>query len=275
VKRNTITIVTYNTQFFLQETTLIENLVQMAEDGADVFCLQEMLKSPYQQAIQKLLLPRLGPNWKSITHLGDEPGKLGHGTCIIWNDKKIQLKKSQNITLPARSSYTIFESAFAKLIGARPIPMKRKNLSAVFQYQNKRIRITNIHLDNNGGLPHRINQMRFIRERLRDDQTDAEIACGDFNTLDLLRTGKEKKAMQNIFGSGFQDASRDIRWTADMYYTDMDKGFYLMKNFIKTFQIHVRGKLDYIWVKNMEVSECKKLETLGSDHFPVQVTLYL
>ena len=138
------------------------------------------------------------------------------------------------------------------------------------------MRVTCVHVDNVGGPRHRLKQISYLVSQLTSkEKAKYEIICGDFNTFDLLKTGFEKKLLQKKFDKEFIDASEQVGWTADIHNIDMSSSIKIFYWFIHTFNVHVRRRLDYIWVKNFKVIECKKLEIPGSDHFPIIAKLEL
>ena len=270
-------VATYNIEFSQQREVIISNIDTMAKDGIMVFCLQEVARRGENFIIDDLL-KKLGNTWQAIYHLGNEGFPFGMGTCILWNGKVLHLKKSKEILLPKKTRIAFHEWLFAKIIGGKGIPFQRRSIAACFQFGNYFIRISSIHLDHVGGVNHRQKQLNYFLSMLRDDSAlDAtyEIICGDFNSFDLLCSGKERQALHENFGEEYQDISQHVNWTADLYAMDMNNALKGIRLFIRTFSIHIRRKLDYIWVKNLKVIECKKLELFGSDHFPVIATVYI
>ena len=151
-------------------------------------------------------------NGAGKVHLGSENSRVSIGTCIIWNTRLLQLHHKEKILLPPIKKLELHEYIFDKLIGGLVIPLQRRVITCYFTYQGVPLRVTSVHADNIGGLTHRIKQIVFLKSRLDREKVKYEIVCGDFNTFDLLKTGKEKKALQKIFGEEFLDASEKIDW---------------------------------------------------------------
>jgi endonuclease/exonuclease/phosphatase family metal-dependent hydrolase len=271
-----ITVATYNIQFAINTEKILDNLEQMTKDGVTFFCLQEIINIPQEIFIIEKILKRLGSKWKSSYHAGEEFSKVSIGTAIIWNSEIFKLKQEEKILLPKINKFDIHEKLFYKIINVEPTILQRKALSCYFMINHTEIRVTCIHLDNIGGPRHRIKQISYLISKLKEMKTPKyEIICGDLNTFDLLKTRYEKKLLQRKFGNKFVDASRYVDWTSDIHMTDFSKSNKLIPWFIKTFKIHIRRRLDYVWVKNMNILTCQKLELSGSDHFPIIAKLEL
>ncbi len=269
-KKKEFTIATYNILFGINQPTIIENIAHMAEDGVSLFCLQEIINVPNEEFIIDKILKRLGTHWQASYHVGEEMSKLSIGTAILWNTKTFNIKHEEKILLPKLDKFDLHEKLYYKVIGVPGVPLQRKALSCYFTVNQTDIRVTCVHVDNVGGPKHRIKQVDYLLSKLKSQDTPMhEIICGDFNTFDLLKTGYEKKLLQNKFGRDFIDASQNIGWTSDIHNIDFKTSIKIFRWFIKTFNVHVKRRLDYIWVKNFSVEECKKLIISGSDHYPI------
>ncbi|MBI3887894.1 hypothetical protein HY310_02395 [Candidatus Microgenomates bacterium] len=88
-------------------------------------------------------------------------------------------------------------------------------------------------------------------------------------------TGVEKKELQLSFGNAFVDAANSIPWTADLHRMDIPKKFPLFVQLIKGLNIHLRRKIDYMWVRKFRVISCRSLDVSGSDHLPVVAELVI
>jgi hypothetical protein len=246
------------------------NILSMVKDGVSIFCLQETVMYSNDNFIGDILPERLGHNWKAIHHIGKEKSRSGMGNSIIWNSKIIELLSVEKITLPIKHSVAFHERIFAMLTSGKVTIYQRRPIIACFKFLNNIIRISNIHLDHIGGIKHRQKQLLFFLNTLKKmPKISCEIICGDFNSFDLLKTGKEMSVFQTSIGSKFRDISDNITWTADLYNMDINSGLPLVKMLVKLLNIHIRRKLDYIWVKGIKIGICKKLELAGSDHYPL------
>jgi len=269
-------VATYNIQFGINTEKIIKNIEKLATGGANIICIQEVIINLSQEMIVDAILKRLGKNWQASYHMGEENSKLSIGTAIFWNSDILRFKHDYKILLPKIKKFAFHENFYYWIIGVPAIPLQRRALSCYFIVNKKLLRVTCVHVDNVGGPIHRIKQLTYLLSRLRQKDTpEYEIICGDFNTFDLLKTGYEKKLLQKKFGKEFVDASKNVSWTSDIYNIDYRHSIKLFPWIIKNFHIHIRRRLDYIWVRNMLVKECKKNPLSGSDHFPIIANLEL
>lgn len=263
-----INILSYNILLSKYSEKIVKNCVDFAKDGVMIFCLQEVVKYPQKNFIIDDLLSALGNDWKAIHHLGDEKSALNSGTCIIWNSKLLTLKTSEKILLPKITKLSIREIISNRLLGFKGSPVQRRAIAGIFEYQGSEIAIASIHLDNVGGLKHRLKQFKYFLENFKVEQR-YKVLCGDFNSYDVLKTGSEAQAFKQTLGGGFEDAAKDVPWTVDLTNLDTPESFPYFVMLIKALKIHFRRKLDYIWVNNLKVIDCRKVNVSGSDHYPV------
>lgn len=261
-----LTIATYNIELGINEEKIIENIATMAKNGVAVFCLQEIVNHPDRTLIIDTILKNLGDDWLAASHLEDKTRKENIGSCILWNKKLLQFEKQQKLDLPKAKSLGLHEIVFAKLAAGATFPLQRRAITCTFLFANKKIQITSIHIDHINGTNHRIQQIKYFLAN--SPKNDYEIICGDFNTFDLLQTGKEKSLLQKTLGPEFVDASKKTGPTADLYDMHLSTGR-MFKTLIKLFHIHIARKLDYIWVKNLQILDCDKQKMSGSDHLPI------
>lgn len=267
---NQLRIATYNIQFGINTKKIIASIEKLALDGATIICIQEIIINTSQELIVDTILKRLGENWHASYHVGKENSRLSIGTCILWNSRFLEFINDEKILLPKLKAFDFHEKIFYKCIGVPAIPVQRKTTICYFKINKKVLRITNLHIDNVGGPLQRMKQITYLQSHLNKLRTpDYEVICGDFNTFDLLRTGYERTLLQKKFGKDFVDASKDVGWTSDIYNIDFKTSIKFFPWIIKTFNIHIRSRLDYIWVKNLKVISCKKVILPGSDHYPV------
>jgi len=264
------TIATYNIQFGINTQKIVQNIKKMAEDGAQIFCLEEIINTPDKEFILDIILKKLGHNWKTIYHVGEEASRLSIGTAILWDTTILELTHEEKILLPKLKKFDLHEKLYYRIVGIPGIPLQRRVTVGNFIYKHIPIRITCVHIDNVGGPRHRIKQITYLLAKLnKKGKAQHEIISGDFNTFDLLKTGYEKKLLQKKFGKDFIDASAYVGWTSDIYNIDFQTSIKFFPWFIKAFNIHIRRRLDYIWVKNLKIITCKKITVPGSDHFPI------
>jgi endonuclease/exonuclease/phosphatase family metal-dependent hydrolase len=265
-----LTVVTYNIQFGINSEKIISNVEKLVHNGADVVCLQETINVVSQELIVTAILKRLGKKWQASYNIGTEYSRLSIGTCIFWNTDKLTIKREDKIFLPKLTRFAPHEKLYYWLIGVPGIPVQRRATICYFSFNNSTLRITSLHIDNVGGPIHRMKQLSYLLSEFKKDEIpEYEIICGDFNTFDLLKTGYERKLLQREFGKEFIDASKKAGWTSDIYNIDFKTSVNIFPWMIKTFHIHIRRRLDYLWVRNFTVINCKKVILPGSDHFPV------
>ncbi|HWY80094.1 MAG TPA: endonuclease/exonuclease/phosphatase family protein [Candidatus Sulfotelmatobacter sp.] len=270
MKKNEFIIATYNIQFATIAEKIIANIIAMANDGVEIFCLQEIVHIQNEVFIIDRILKQLGNDWRAAYHVGKENSKLSIGTAILWNIKKLKLKKIEKISLPKLKRFDLHEKLYYKVIGVLGVPLQRRATTCYFIINKIEFRVTCIHIDNVGGPKHRLKQISYLLSELNKKATPGhEIICGDFNTFDLLKTRYEKKLLQRKLGKEFSDASKYVGWTSDIHQIDFTTSIRFFPWLIKTFNVHIRRKLDYIWIKQIEVILCKKLSMPGSDHLPI------
>lgn len=269
-------VVTYNIQFGINTQRIIENIKKLAEDDTNIICIQEIINNLPQELIVKAILKQLGSNWHASYHIGTENSRQSIGTAIFWDNNILKLKQEEKILLPKIKKFALHEKLYYWVIGEPGISKQRRATACYFLVNNSILRITNLHIDNIGGPMHRMKQITYLLSHLNKLKTpNHEIICGDFNTFDLLKTGYERKLLQKKFGKDFIDASKNVGWTSDIYNIDFKKSIRLFPWMIKTFNIHIRSRLDYIWVKNLKVLDCRKIILPGSDHYPIIADLEL
>lgn len=267
--KNTLTIATYNIQFSQHPKKIIENLQTIVDNGASILCLQEVYIQKNNNIVQQIL-NKLGKSWDAISHLGDNESVLSMGNCILWNKKKVSLIKHSFNILPESKSLALHEKMFSILAGGVSIPFKRRVILANFQLNKNNFSIANIHLDHNGGTKNRLVQLAFIKKNLKNFSISSkEIICGDFNCFDLTNNGREDQLYQEILGQDYMEATKNIDWTGDLYDIDTRFGNVLFGKLIRFLNIHIQKKVDYVWLKEINTSQCKKLDVLGSDHKPI------
>ncbi|MFA6006013.1 MAG: hypothetical protein WC775_06065 [Patescibacteria group bacterium] len=267
-KNHQLGIATYNIQFSQHPNEVVLNILRLSRSNISIFALQEVLNT--KEHIIKNILAKLGSNWKAVCNLGDQSSVLGMGNCLIWDTKRLQLIRSEKVFLPKSKKLALHELVFSLVAGGISTPFQRRAIVGYFKYSNNTIRISNIHLDHNGGQANRESQLNYIRQYLaRNRLLNHEILCGDFNSFDLLKTGAEFQMHERILGDKFLNVSKNIQWTADLNSMDIKLAAFFFKTLIKMFNLHIRRKLDHIWIANLRCASCVSPETKGSDHNPL------
>lgn len=264
------TIATYNIQFSKRKNRIVENILQMAQDGVSLFCLQEILHASPGPHIVPLLLKRLGSSWRSHVYIGKEKNYLAHGTGLIWDSRIYRLKDMYTVDLPKMKQLPFHDQLIERSFDFLGVPIQRRVVGVTFQCFGKTIRVNSVHLDAMGGSNNRLKQLRYLLDLLRQKKPVMyELICGDFNTVDLIPTGGEIRRMRSLFKKyGFRDTTEPIRWTADLLNIDAEKTN-VLRRLIRMFNLHLYKKLDFIWVRGFRSVEVRRENVLGSDHYPL------
>jgi endonuclease/exonuclease/phosphatase family metal-dependent hydrolase len=264
-------VATYNLECSRNAEKLTDSIVFMANSGVTVFCLQEVSKPQNKEYIIDRFLERLGENWQACEHLGnDNNGTSMSGNAIIWDSRRLGLDKVHKVSLPKLQRLAPHEWLFDRIVGGAGQVSQRRAVSARFSFQDRQLCVSSLHLDHVGGISQRKKQLRYFLDA--GENCQASVICGDFNTLDLRKTGDEAKAIQGIMGRAYIDAAKSIPWTADIARMDMPNSR-LTKYILRKLNFHVARKLDYIWVKGLDIVACEKINVEGSDHLPVVATV--
>ena len=265
-------IATYNLEVTRRPEKLISNIVEMAKNGVDIFCLQEVIPSGQDDDfILHKLLKKLGDGWEAEWSLEDAAKPFAFGNAIVWN--KLRFKKiSINILLlPQRRHPLWHEKIFSRMVGFSGKSVSRRGLVIDFIFYRQKIRVCSVHADVLGGASHRREQVRVLLENLSHlPIVEQTIIAGDFNTINIVAKDKERRRLQQIFAEyGFMDSTNDIAWSHDIYQANLAKDNLLLGKFIKGLNLHFRQKLDYIWAKNLHALHAHSVKATGSDHLPL------
>src|SRR6185436_1079588 len=93
-----LNIVTYNIQHGSKADEIVRNILALAYQKADVFCLQEVRQRPNKKFIVDELLKRLGPQWQAEFLIS--PNQFDLGLCNIWNTEKLKAQNFERVLLP-------------------------------------------------------------------------------------------------------------------------------------------------------------------------------
>lgn len=266
-----LSVATYNIEYSRRPQLLIKTIVQMIQNGVNVFCFQEILRLPENEFIVDVLLKELGKNWKLEYFVGDEGNYQDVGVGILWNESILKLQKIEKINLPKMKKYFLLDRLVLRSVGFIDTPLQNRAIVGTFTLNGHSLRIISLRLDTAGGTKNRIKQVQYLLDFIKDrPKVEYEIICGDFNTIDPFKTGEEAKTMRSLFDIySFTDATKDIIWSADIYNSDFGEKPGLVKKVIKYLNVHVRRKLDYIWSKNLQVINSQKIDSKASDHHPI------
>ncbi len=273
----TLNVATYNLEVSRQPERLIKNIYEMAKEGVDIFCLQEVAPGEGEQFIITKVLKRLGKDWQAEWSLSDTTQPMAFGNAIIWNEKVLKRIGSEIVLLPERREPRSHEKIFSRMIGFTGKLIIRRGLVIDFMLNKQKIRVCSVHADLLGGASHRKRQVRFLLDHLKTlSMVECTVIAGDFNTVNIIFKDRERKDLQDIFANyDFFDVTNKIDWSHDIYQANMGRDGLLAKKIIENFNLHFRQKLDYIWVQNLESEGAARVETIGSDHFPLIAFLKL
>jgi endonuclease/exonuclease/phosphatase family metal-dependent hydrolase len=241
-----IVVASYNFNHGSNKPKLLSNMVFLAEQNVDVFCLQELRTNKQETFIGEDILALLGEDWKGEFLLSYN-SKNDYGLGMIWNSKKLNLQSFQSIDLPILKGMPRLQSMIEQyFLSGDASPVKRAANVAVFQSGDKSVRVSNLHADWHGGQSHRLSQIKFLLDHLDQEPVDAEVICGDFNTIGLFENAREMAALYELLGPEYAIAFPKFQLT--------------------TFH---GQHLDHIFAKNCTIEKAQIHRILGSDHFPV------
>lgn len=259
-----ITVATYNIFHGRHTAEIVRNVTRLAIRGADVICLQEVRVVPGKQFLGGILERALGPSWRAEYLLG--PG-YDLGLAIYWQSSKLALLNRREIVLPKIRSY----HAGRQLTSLRVKPIQRGALSLSFSLSREVVRITNVHLDWQGGLAHRSRQLAGLVAALdKCGRTAHEIICGDLNTVGpRLWQQLQEWRLRAVLGPSFTHATAGIRKSWRLGNMKSSKSLPPGRKVLDGLRRHIGQRLDYIWSAGLTVRETSVLHVEGSDHFPV------
>lgn len=241
-----ITIASYNLNHGSNKAKLLSNIGFLASQNVDVFCFQEIRASKDEGFIGDEILSSLGPAWKGEFLLSYN-SKNDYGLGMVWNSEVLKLQSFQSIDLPSLQGLPRFQSIIEQyVLSGEASPVKRAANVGTFEVNGKTLRVANVHADWHGGPFHRLAQIEHLLNFLNTETSDAELICGDFNTIGLFSNKNQMKMLLQLLG--------------DRYVTAFPK-FHLT-----TFH---GQHLDHIFAKNCTIEKAQIHRILGSDHFPV------
>lgn len=237
-------IVTYNIQHGLKLQEIKNNLHLLSKQGVDIFCLQEIRRSFMNE-----LLAVLGQGWKHESFFAPDDG-FDYNVCMIWKSSELEATGFNAIPLPKLDKLRGWQCLFEQVMRHDPTPIHRGALSGIFKKADKYFRITTIHFDWSGGMPHRACQARHLADQLVSENfSGSEVVCGDGNTIGLFPE-RSTSEIQTALGADFVNALPHFPATSTS-----------------------TQSLDKIFVKGMTVLDARVLKLKGSDHFPVMASL--
>lgn len=262
----TLKVASYNLQNGNRPDVLGQSLRTMEADGVQVFCLQELWNHSIADSVQG----NLGGDWRKEVYVQDSPGTdLGVG--ILWRGDELSMKEVKRITLPRLET----QDWWGKRLSRNTRTPQRGAIIADFVAGGQEVRITNAHLDWQGGMRQRIRQLSALTEYLSTlPESPYEIICGDFNTVFLsgLRDAGRHQ-LENVLGPQFQDALPQVKSTWNMESLDPVEKSTTILSKVRRLNMRIPQRMDYIFIKGFKVVDSKVERLDGSNHFPITATL--
>lgn len=227
----------------------------------DIICLQEVKTN--EENLTKLF------SFSSDYKLADYSNSFIkydgiYGVATFFNTSKLVYRDSEIITLP-RSVYELISKIFKRANNPRTV------LQTAFFPKNsaKTIVVYNAHLTAYGTNQVKIKQIEETLSDLKMDSNNPVILAGDFNYYPWARKKLEKLMSMYKFNEATSKIPYTFRYSL--------KGKFGELNFIKNIlaKLHFRlfstnrMKLDYVFYKNLDLLESKKIEARTSDHYPI------
>lgn len=245
-ENDAFTIVTYNILDGRNTEKIIRNILELIQNGASVICLQEVRQAYRNVKFTKLLAEQLPKHFNAQYFLEGDARWFDYGLGMLWDTTIFSSPTFYQLPLPEQSHLTFWNKLFYWALGLEPKIIKRGALVGTFTFGQGKVRITNLHLDFQGGNSHRANQLNALRDFLAlQDPVDHEIVCGDFNTLGLFGKRNKILTLEQQLGSEFKSVLR------------------------KPYSSVIVQQLDYIFTKDLDLSTAKILKLKGSDHSPL------
>lgn len=255
-----ITVATYNILHGHHSQLILESIKFLLDQGVDTLCIQEA-DPPFPEVFDEFLHASNMKDWKVRYVHVDRGGNL----ATAWNSSKLDLKEFEVIPLPVLPK----PSNLQRLKGHNII-MQRVGAAAGFLVEGKLVRITNVHLAWEGGVRHRLEQLRHLRDVLAKHPVEADVLGGDFNTVAPARLRRlQQKRVEAILGPEWTNALASLAWSWDTAYTaPQDKGKFVA-NIARPLGLKLRARLDYLFSRNLKVMSADMFDLPGSDHRPL------
>lgn len=265
-------LVSYNIQNGIYADNIARNIGHLKENGAEIFCVQEARKIE-SYFIGDRLEQELGDKWQGEYSLGTDNPRIDLGLGILWNSAKLQLQELERVPLPKLKNLSLIE----RQVTSTPKPPQRGAIVAIFNVNGDHLRVTNVHLDWQGGVTQRMAQMQYLVSYLKQKPAIArEIICGDFNTIGRQNSARrQQEQIQRLLGGNFTEVFPDLEYTSDGVSIDPKRGFSKVQRLLVRLGIRFHQRLDYIYVKGLDAANAKMEKVNGSDHYPLVVTLNL
>lgn len=258
-------VATYNIQHGSRLDLLGQTLNTMREDGVSLFCLQEV----WEEQIGEGLRNRLPEGWKGAYY----PAELNDtGVALLWNSQELEMLKLDRGPLPYLEKRHILERRFSSFRQA----LHRGVITGIFKFGDRNFRATSVHLDWQGGMNHRLRQIKHIKEFLASlDPIDHEVIAGDFNTVLFSgNTRAKRESIRSTLGNEFEEILPAVLSTYNMQslHYSRDRTLFIKRILLK-LGISIPQRLDYIFIKGFKLHKAQVEKLDGSDHFPITAEL--
>lgn len=265
-------LVSYNIQNGVYADSIVRNIGHMQKNGVGIFCVQEA-REIESDFVGDRLEQELGDKWQGEYYLGTNNPRIDLGLGILWNSTSVQLQELERVPLPKLKELSLIE----RQVTSTPQPPQRGAIVATFNVNGYPLRVANVHLDWQSGVSQRMTQLEYLVSHLKQKPAiSREIICGDFNTTGRQDSArKQQEKMQRILGVNFTEVFPELKWTSDGGTIDPKRGFSKVQRLLVGLGIRFHQRLDYIYVKGVDVADAKMEKVKGSDHFPLVVTLNL
>lgn len=249
-QKQTFAVATYNIFDGRNTNTIIDNILELIQSGASVICLQEVRLSFRDVEFTKILASHLPKHFSAKYFLESNANWFDYGLGILWDTTILSSPVFYQLRLPEQGHLTFWNKLFYWMLGLTPKIIKRGALIGTFRIGKKQIRITNLHLDFQGGNNHRASQLKSLTDYLASQtHVDYEIISGDFNSLGLFKKREKILTLESRLGDKFKSV------------------------LTHPYNSAIIQQLDYIFTKNLEVRKTKILKLKGSDHNPLLAEL--
>ena len=259
-----LTCATYNILRGHNSKEILENILFLAAEGADVICLQEAEK-PFEAQLRKILHHDALRTWEArFAHAGQNGD-----VATLWNAQKLDLKKADIVVLP---KMRILRSLRMERMARR---WNRLAIVTEFDVAGGVLQVTNAHLAWEGGSRHRMYQLRHLRAAIMATPAEYRIVAGDFNTVAMrpMRRLHERR-VEKVLGEEFRNAFPRLPWTFDLSNIPQPPGARVTATLARA-GLRWRQRFDYMFSSGMHMLQGRMHDLPGSDHRPLIATFSL
>lgn len=270
-----ITLATYNILFGHDERvmTSLRQIKQSARGHARAIVALQEVRSTKKNVNLPVSIQRVFRGFSAAALLFPRPTLNDFGLMTLAN---LTLIDQAPVLLPELPKHLFrLKSTFL-----RSTPQQGALITR-YRVGNKVLRVTNLHLDEIGGVRHKRRQINHIMRQLKKTHADFDVICGDFNTIGPIRimrrrVKKQKNVVREVLGPEFKEVFIPS-WTSDVQETmsPMIPANRLLHKSMKLVGISFRQKLDWIFVRGLKgANAIVRHDLKGSDHYPIVATLH-